>query len=125
MARLNGVDLPKNKRVLIALTYIYGVGPTVSKKLLEDSKINPSERVKDLSEQELLKLRDLLDKYLTEGELRRKNQLDIRRLQDVGTYRGGRHRRGLPARGQRTHTNARTRRGRKVAVIGKKKPPKK
>ena len=125
MSRLNGVDLPKNKRVVIALTYIFGVGPTLAEQLVKDAEIKDSDRVKDLSEQDLLKLRDLLDSHLTEGELRRKHQLDVRRLQDIGSYRGGRHKKGLPANGQRTHTNARTRRRKRSAVKGKAKPPKK
>ena len=121
MARLSGVDLPKNKRVIIALTYIFGVGPKRSEDILAKTKIDINTRVKDLSEDEVLKLRDALSEYVIEGDLRRRIAQDIKRLIDIGSYRGQRHKRKLPARGQRTHTNARTKRGKKIAVAGKKK----
>lgn len=121
MARLCGVNLPQDKRVEIGLTYIYGVGRSTSKQMLNELGISLEVRVKDLTEADLAKLRDALTKYVTEGDLRRKVQMDIKRLQDIGSYRGYRHRRRLPLRGQRTKTNARTKRGKKVAVAGKKK----
>ncbi len=119
MARIEGVDLPRNKRVEIALTYIYGVGRTRSKQLLERSGVNPDTRVRDLSEDEVQKLREGLSQYRVEGELRREVQLNIKRLIEIGSYRGLRHRRNLPVRGQRTKTNARTRRGPKKTVAGR------
>lgn len=121
MARLCGVNLPLDKRVEIGLTYIYGVGRSTSKQMLNELGINIDTRVKDLTEADLAKLRDALAKLMTEGDLRRKVQMDVKRLQDIGSYRGFRHRRRLPVRGQRTKTNARTKRGKKVAVAGKKK----
>jgi small subunit ribosomal protein S13 len=121
MARLCGVNLPTDKRVEVGLTYIYGVGRSTSKQILNELGISLDVRVKDLTEADLAKLRDALTKYVTEGDLRRKVQMDIKRLQDIGSYRGYRHRRRLPLRGQRTKTNARTKRGKKVAVAGKKK----
>lgn len=121
MARLCGVNLPLDKRVEIGLTYIYGVGRNTSKQMLNELGISLDVRVKDLTEADLAKLRDALAKLVTEGDLRRKVQMDIKRLQDIGSYRGYRHRRRLPLRGQRTKTNARTRRGKKMAVAGKKK----
>ena len=121
MARLAGVDLPKNKRVVIGLTYIYGVGPVISGSILERTKIDPDTRVKDLSEDEIVKLRNILREYETEGDLRRKVQQDIKRLMEISSYRGIRHRKKLPVRGQRTHTNARTKKGKRIAVAGKKK----
>ncbi len=124
MARLCGVNLPSDKRVEIGLTYIYGVGRSTSKALLRELSINPDIRVKDLTQADLSKLRDALTKIVTEGDLRRKVQMDIKRLQDIGSYRGFRHRRRLPVRGQRTKTNARTKRGKKMAVAGKKKATK-
>jgi small subunit ribosomal protein S13 len=120
MARLCGVNLPLDKRVEIGLTYIYGVGRSTSKQMLIDLGIALETRVKDLTEPELAKLRETLGKLMTEGDLRRKVQMDIKRLQDIGSYRGYRHRRRLPLRGQRTKTNARTKRGKKMAVAGKK-----
>ncbi|MEU0314303.1 30S ribosomal protein S13 [Nocardioides sp. NPDC006273] len=123
MARLQGVDLPRDKRVEIALTYIYGIGRTTSQKLLEASGVNPNTRVHALAEDELVKLRDEIEAQgiQTEGDLRREVQADIRRKIEIGSYQGRRHRQGLPVRGQRTKTNARTRKGPKRTVAGKKK----
>jgi small subunit ribosomal protein S13 len=122
MARLSGVDLPREKRLEIALTYIYGIGRTRSRETLAQTGINPDTRVRDLTDDELLKLRDWIDAtYKVEGDLRREVQQDIRRKVEIGAYQGIRHRRGLPVRGQRTHTNARTRKGPKKTVAGKKK----
>jgi len=122
MARLVGVDLPREKRLEIALTYIYGVGRTRAKKTLEATGISPDLRVKDLGDTELVALRDYLDEnYKLEGDLRREVAADIRRKVEIGSYEGIRHRRGLPVRGQRTKTNARTRKGPKRTVAGKKK----
>ncbi|HYW26757.1 MAG TPA: 30S ribosomal protein S13 [Terriglobales bacterium] len=127
MARLAGVDIPNDKRVLISLTYIHGIGRTTSTKLLERANVNPNARVKELADEEIGRLRQVLDKastdkeILIEGDLRREVAMNIKRLQEIGTYRGLRHRRGLPTRGQRTRTNGRARRGPKRAVAGKKK----
>ncbi len=122
MARLVGVDLPRNKRIEIALTYIYGIGLTTSQKILAETGINPDTRSDDLSEEELVKLRDYIHEHLTvEGDLRRDVQQNVKRLMEIGCYRGLRHRRGLPVRGQRTHTNARTRKGPRKQIGGKKK----
>jgi len=122
MARIAGVDLPREKRVEIALTYIFGVGRTRSKEALAATGVNPSTRVRDLDEQDLVKLRDYLDEnFQVEGDLRREVAADIRRKVEIGSYQGLRHRRGLPVRGQRTKTNARTRKGPKRTVAGKKK----
>lgn len=122
MARLVGVDLPRNKRIEIALTYIYGIGLTTSKKILADTGINPDTRSDDLTEEELVKLRDYIQENLhVEGDLRRDVQQNAKRLMEIGCYRGLRHRRGLPVRGQRTHTNARTRKGPRKQIGGKKK----
>ena len=122
MARITGVDLPREKRVEIGLTYIYGIGLTTSQKMLAEVGINPDTRVKDLSENEISKLRDYIEKNLkVEGDLRREVALNIKRLMEIGCYRGVRHRKGLPVRGQRTHTNARTRKGPAKAIAGKKK----
>lgn len=121
MARLSGVDLPKNKRVEIALTYIFGIGLYTSKRILSKLKIDKDTRVKDLSEDEIVKLRNELRDYLIEGDLRRQTSQDIKRLQEIVSYRGLRHKKKLPVRGQRTHTNARTKRGKRIAVAGKKK----
>ena len=127
MARIAGVDLPKNKRVVIGLTYIYGIGEAVSKRMLEEALINPDTRVKDLSEEEIVRLRDVIKNYKVEGDLRKDVSLNIKRLMDIGTYRGVRHRRGLPVRGQRTKTNARTKRGKRktVGVVKRKEENKK
>lgn len=112
MARISGVDLPRDKRVEVALTYIYGIGRPSSLKILEKTQINPDTRVRDLTEDEANRLREVIEKeYLVEGDLRREVQMNIKRLMDIGAYRGLRHRRGLPVRGQRTRTNARTRKG--------------
>lgn len=116
MARIEGVDLPRNKRIEIGLTYIYGLGRSSSQKILETTGINPDTRVKDLTEAEISKLRDEIDKYQVEGDLRREVRANIKRLMDIGTYRGLRHRRGLPVRGQNTKNNARTRKGPKRTV---------
>lgn len=116
MARLEGVDLPKNKRVEIGLTYIHGIGRSRSQDILEATGVDPDTRVKDLTEAEISKLREELDNYIVEGELRRQVRADIKRLKDIGSYRGLRHRKGLPVRGQRTQTNARTRKGPKKPV---------
>jgi len=125
MARLVGVDLPRDKRVEVGLTYIYGVGRTRSQETLAATGINPDTRVKDLTEEDLVKLRDYLEgNFKLEGDLRREVAADIRRKVEIGCYQGIRHRRGLPVRGQRTHTNARTRKGPKKTVAGKKKPKK-
>ena len=127
MARIAGVDLPPNKRVEIGLTYIFGIGRPNSNKILEAAKVSPHTRVKDLSEDEVSRIRKTIqDEFKVEGDLRKEVAQDIKRLMDIGCYRGLRHRRGLPVRGQRTHTNARTRKGpRKGAVAGKKKATKK
>ena len=122
MARLVGVDLPREKRVEIALTYIFGVGRTRSIEMLTATGINPNSRVKDLEESDLIKLREYIEsKFKIEGDLRREIASDIRRKVEIQCYQGIRHRKGLPVRGQRTHTNARTRKGPRVAIAGKKK----
>lgn len=119
MARIEGVDLPRNKRVVIALTYIYGIGRSTSEKILADTGIDPSIRVQDLTEDQTQALREAISPVTTEGDLRRLVQGNIKRLVDIGTYRGLRHRRSLPSRGQRTRTNARTKRGPKKTVPGR------
>ena len=122
MARVAGIDIPDNKRVEISLTYIFGIGRTTSQKILQKAELDFSTQVKDLSEEELNRLREIVDKeYRIEGDLRREIGLNIKRLQEIGCYRGLRHRRNLPARGQRTRTNARTRRGTRKTVAGKKR----
>ena len=122
MARIAGVDLPREKRVEIGLTYVYGIGRTSATKILEATGINPDTRVKDLTEDEIAKIRDAIDKeYTVEGDLRREVALNIKRLTEIGSYRGLRHRKGLPVRGQRTKTNARTRKGPKRTIANKKK----
>ncbi len=122
MARIAGVDIPNNKRVLIALTYIYGIGDTTSTRILKEAGISDTIRVKDLSDQEINKLRQVIESQCTvEGDLRRNRQMDIKRLMDIGAYRGIRHRKGLPVNGQRTRTNARTRKGPKRTVAASKK----
>ncbi|MCL2124924.1 MAG: 30S ribosomal protein S13 [Oscillospiraceae bacterium] len=122
MARISGVDLPKDKRIEIGLTYVYGIGRTSAKKILEETGINPDTRVKNLTETEEAALRECIDKnYIVEGDLRRTVALDIKRLTEIGSYRGMRHRRGLPVRGQRSKTNARTRKGPKRTIANKKK----
>lgn len=122
MARIAGVDLPRDKRIEVALTYIYGIGRPRARVLLEETGISADTRVRDLTEEEVNRLREAIDKnYVVEGDLRREVQLNIKRLIDIGCYRGLRHRRGLPTRGQRTRTNARTRKGPRRTVAGKKK----
>ena len=127
MARIAGVDIPPQKRAVIALTYITGIGNTTARKVIKTAGINPETRTKDLSEEEVTRLRQIIDRMaaakevLIEGDLRREVAADIKRMTEIGSYRGGRHRRGLPVRGQRTRTNARSRRGPKRAVAGKKK----
>ena len=122
MARISGVDIPRDKRVLISLTYIYGIGPTRSREILAATKISEDIRVKDLTDDQLIALRDNIDQNLkVEGDLRREVAADIRRKVEIGSYEGIRHRKGLPVRGQRTKTNARTRKGPKRTVAGKKK----
>ncbi|GIW48944.1 MAG: 30S ribosomal protein S13 [Caloramator sp.] len=122
MARIAGVDLPREKRVEIALTYIYGIGRPSANKILEATGVNPDTRVKDLSEEDVNKLREYIDKnFVVEGDLRREVALNIKRLMEIGCYRGLRHRRGLPVRGQRTKTNARTRKGPRRTIANKKK----
>lgn len=126
MARIAGVDLPRDKRVEIGLTYIYGIGLSRSQKILKDTGVSPDTRVKDLSDAEVAALRAAIEEgYQVEGDLRRWEAMNIKRLMDIGTYRGRRHRMGLPVRGQRTRTNARTRRGTRRTVAGKKKATKK
>ena len=121
MARIAGIDLPKEKRIEIGLTYIYGIGRTSANKILAEAGINPDTRVKDLSDADEQKLRDAIDSYTVEGDLRRQTALDIKRLTEIGCYRGIRHRKGLPVRGQRSKTNARTRKGPKKTIANKKK----
>ena len=122
MARISGVDLPREKRVEVGLTYVYGIGLPSSKKILAEAGINPDTRVKDLTEDDVQKLREIIDKdYVVEGDLRRNVALDIKRLMEIGCYRGVRHRKGLPVRGQRTKTNARTRKGPARTIANKKK----
>ena len=122
MARISGIDLPREKRIEIALTYIYGIGPARAAKVLETTKIDPDTRVKDLTEDEAAKLREAIEKdYVVEGDLRRDVALNIKRLVEIGSYRGLRHRKGLPVRGQRSKTNARTRKGPKKTIANKKK----
>ncbi|HEY9629037.1 MAG: 30S ribosomal protein S13 [Oscillatoriophycideae cyanobacterium NC_groundwater_1537_Pr4_S-0.65um_50_18] len=126
MARIAGVDLPRDKRVEIGLTYIYGIGLTRSKQVLAKTGVNPDTRIKDLSDADVILLREAVESdYQIEGDLRRWESMNIKRLMDIGTYRGRRHRLGLPVRGQRTRTNARTRRGGRRTVAGKKKAPSK
>ena len=122
MARIAGVDLPKDKRIEIGLTYIYGIGRTSAKKILEMTGINPDTRVKDLTDEDEAKIRECIDHhFIVEGDLRRNVAMDIKRLTEIGCYRGQRHRRGLPVRGQRSKTNARTRKGPKRTIANKKK----
>lgn len=126
MARIAGVDIPRDKRVEISLTYIYGIGPTTSKAIVEATQIDPTLRVRDLDESQLTRLREYIDRnYVVEGDLRREINMNIKRLMEIGCYRGLRHRRNLPVRGQRTRTNARTRRGVRRTVAGKKKAARK
>jgi len=124
VARIAGIDLPKNKRGVIALTYIFGIGRTTSEKILKDAGVDETKRVNTWTDEEVALIRIEVDKFRTEGALRSEVQMNIKRLMDIGCYRGIRHRRGLPCRGQRTRTNSRTRKGRKKTVAGKKKAPK-
>jgi len=120
MARIAGVDLPKDKRIEIALTYLYGIGPAVSRRIMEQTRVNPDTKVKDLTDDEVGRIREAIDKgYKVEGDLRKEVNFNIKRLIDIGSYRGLRHRRGLPVRGQRTKTNARTKRGARKTVAGR------
>lgn len=122
MARIAGVDLPRDKRAEVALTYIYGIGPTLSRRILASAGVKPDTRIKDLTEAEISQLRTIIDtEYKVEGDLRREVSQNIKRLQEIGCYRGLRHRRGLPVRGQRTRTNARTKRGPRKTVPGKRR----
>ena len=121
MARIAGIDIPREKRVEISLTYIYGIGLTRSKQILSDTGVNPDTRVKDLSDSDVQKLRGATETYTVEGDLRRQEGMALKRLQDIGCIRGRRHRMSLPVRGQRTRTNARTRRGARKTVAGRKK----
>lgn len=122
MARIAGVDIPRDKRVEVALTYIYGIGPTTAEKILARTRVSPETRVKNLTEDEVSRLREVIDReYKVEGDLRREVNLNIKRLIEIGCYRGIRHRRGLPVHGQRTKTNARTKRGPRRTVAGRKK----
>ena len=122
MARIAGVDLPREKRVEAGLTYIYGIGPTTSRTVLRETAISPDTRVRDLTEEEVVRLREYIDRNLqVEGDLRRETSQNIKRLMEIGCYRGLRHRRGLPVRGQRTHTNARTRKGPRRQIGARKK----
>ena len=124
MARISGVDLPRDKRIEIALTYIFGIGLSRAQDIIAATGVNPDTRVRDLADEDVVKLRNYIeDNYQVEGDLRRWEAMNIKRLADIGTYRGRRHRMGLPLRGQRTRTNARTRRGRRLTVAGKKKAP--
>ena len=122
MARINGVDLPRDKRVEVGLTYLYGIGQTSATKICAETGVNPDTRVKDLTEDEVTKIRDYIDgHFTTEGDLRRERRQNVSRLMEIGCYRGLRHRKGLPVRGQRTHTNARTRKGPRRQVGGRKR----
>ncbi|MCL4312638.1 MAG: 30S ribosomal protein S13 [Actinobacteria bacterium] len=122
MARIAGVDIPREKRIEVALTYIYGIGPTTAKRICQECELNPDTRVRDLTEDEVVRLRSFIDANIkVEGDLRRDVAQDVKRKMEIGCYQGLRHRRGLPVRGQRTHTNARTRKGPRKAVAGKKK----
>ena len=121
MARIAGVDIPNNKNIVISLTYVYGIGDTTAKKICAEAGVNPTTRTKDLTEEEVTKIRNVVDNYITEGDLRREINLNIKGLMEIGCYRGVRHRRGLPVRGQRTKTNARTRKGPRRTVANKKK----
>jgi small subunit ribosomal protein S13 len=124
MARIAGVNIPVNKRVEVGLTYVYGVGRSTASKIVKDTGIDPSTKVQDLTEGEVVKLREAIESSEVEGDLRRERSQNVKRLSEIGSYRGLRHRRGLPTRGQRTHTNARSRKGpRKASIAGKRKPP--
>tara|TARA_Y100000590_G_C15677068_1_gene998443 strand:+ start:1591 stop:1971 length:381 start_codon:yes stop_codon:yes gene_type:complete len=125
LARISGVNIPTNKRVVVALTYIFGIGPKISKNICNKLNLPSSKRVSELNDEEIGKIREIIDSdHIVEGNLRREISMNIKRLTDLGSYRGLRHRKKLPVRGQRTHTNARTRKGKAVAIAGKKKAPK-
>ena len=122
MARISGINIPTKKRIVIALTYLYGIGSTSAEKIITKANINKSTRVSDLTDEEINKLREIIDSdFIVEGDLRRQTSMDIKRYMDLGCLRGLRHRKNLPVRGQRTHTNARTRKGKSTAIAGKKK----
>ncbi|HWQ28496.1 MAG TPA: 30S ribosomal protein S13 [Dehalococcoidia bacterium] len=122
MARIAGVDIPRDKRVDVSLRYIYGIGPTLARKICEQTQVNPAAKVRDLTDEEVSRIREVIDReYVVEGDLRREVRQNIQRLIEINSYRGIRHRRGLPVRGQRTRTNARTKRGARRTVAGKKK----
>ena len=122
MARISGVNIPANKKIQVALTYIFGIGPKIASEICNQASIDKSKRVNQLNDEEVTKIRELVESnYSVEGDLRRKISMDIKRLTDLGCYRGLRHRKKLPVRGQRTHTNARTRKGKAIAIAGKKK----
>lgn len=122
MARIAGIDVPRDKHIEVALQYIYGIGSTLSRQILERTGVNPTTKVRDLTEEEVIRLREIIDReYKVEGDLRREVNLNIKRLMEIGSYRGLRHRRGLPVRGQRTKTNARTKRGPRKTVAGKRR----
>lgn len=121
MARISGVDLPRNKQIHIALTYIFGIGPFVAQEICTRTGVEFNTRVKDLSEDEIVKIRNEIRNFVVEGDLRRRINQDVKRLMEIGCYKGTRHKKKLPVRGQRTHTNARTKRGKRIAVAGKKK----
>jgi small subunit ribosomal protein S13 len=124
MARIAGVDLPKNKKVLFALPYIMGIGRTSARKIVSEAGVDPDKRTDDLSEDEIRRIREIIDaRFKVEGDIRRESSMNIKRLIDLGSYRGGRHKKGLPVRGQRTHTNARTRKGPRKAIIRKAAAP--
>jgi small subunit ribosomal protein S13 len=125
MARIAGVDLPRAKRMEVALTYVYGIGRSTARKLLRECGVDLNVKTDDLSEDDLVKIRRVIDGYKVEGDLRREVAMNVKRYIDLGSYRGLRHRKGLPVRGQRTHTNARTRKGPRKAIAGKKAPPSK
>ncbi len=125
MARIAGVNVPVNKRIEVGLTYVYGIGRSTARRILADTGVDPGTYVKDLTEDEIIKLREAVESQPVEGELRRERSQNVKRLSEIGSYRGLRHRRGLPVRGQRTHTNARSRKGpRRMTVAGKRKPAK-
>jgi len=126
LARIAGVDIPKTKKIGTALTYIYGIGPTSARRILETAEVSPETRANALTEDQIARIRDVIDaKHIVEGDLRKEVSMNIKRLMDLGSYRGLRHRKGLPARGQRTHTNARTRKGPRKGAVARKKEPKK
>ncbi|GAB4367247.1 MAG: 30S ribosomal protein S13 [Deltaproteobacteria bacterium] len=126
MARIAGVDIPKTKKIGTALTYIYGIGPTSARHILEAAEVSPEIKANDLTEDQIARIRDVIDaKHIVEGDLRKEVSMNIKRLMDLGSYRGLRHRKGLPVRGQRTHTNARTRKGPRKGAVARKKEPKK